>query len=83
MVFHINSGPSIPALFEGFIARNVPKVPAAALRPAGARIGFVMPTQRDLWCEVDESTDITLRSEGDVSVSLSGTRSTHRTQFFH
>ena len=56
--FTINLGVSSPALFEAFIGRSFPKVPAAALWPVSARIGFVMPTQRDLWWEVDESTDI-------------------------
>jgi hypothetical protein len=51
-------GVSSPALFEGFIGRTFPKVPAAALWPVNARIGFVMPAHRDLWSEVDESTDI-------------------------
>jgi hypothetical protein len=45
-------------MYEGFIGRKFPKVPAAALWPVSARIGFVMPDNRDLWWEVDESTDI-------------------------
>jgi hypothetical protein len=56
--FTINLGISSPALYEGFIGRKFPKVPAAALWPVSARIGFVMPDNRDLWWEVDESTDI-------------------------
>jgi hypothetical protein len=56
--FTINLGISSAALFEGFIGRSFPKVPAAVLWPINARIGFVMPAQRDLWWDVNESTDI-------------------------
>jgi len=56
--FTINLGISSPALFEGFVGRTFPKVPAAALWPVNARIGFVTPGHRDLWWDVDESTDI-------------------------
>jgi hypothetical protein len=56
--FTINLGISSPALYEGFIGRKFPKVPAAALWPVNARIGFVMREPRDLWWEVDHSTDI-------------------------
>jgi hypothetical protein len=56
--FTINLGISSPALFEGFIGRSFPKVPAAALWPIYARIGSVMPEHRDLWWDVDERTDI-------------------------
>jgi hypothetical protein len=45
-------------LYEGFIGRKFPKVPAAALWPVSARIGFVMQEPRDLWWEVGDSTDI-------------------------
>ena len=56
--FTINLGISSPALYEGFIGRKFPKVPAAALWPVSARIGFVMQEPRDLWWEVDNGTDI-------------------------
>src|SRR6185312_1365668 len=45
--FTINLGISSPALYEGFIGRKFPKVPAAALWPVSARIGFVMQEPRD------------------------------------
>jgi hypothetical protein len=56
--FTINLGISSPALYEGFIGRKFPKVPAAALWPVRARIGFVMQEPRDLWWEVNDTTDL-------------------------
>lgn len=56
--FTINLGISSRALYEGFIGRTFPKVPAATLWPVSARIGFVMQEPRDLWWDVDDSTDI-------------------------
>jgi hypothetical protein len=56
--FTINLGVSSPALCEGFIGRMFPKVPAAALWPVSARIGFVTQEPRDLWWDVDDSTDV-------------------------
>src|SRR5262245_40914303 len=56
--FTINLGISSPALFEGFIGRRFPKVPAAALWPVNTRIGFVTPAHRDLWWDVGEKTNI-------------------------
>ena len=56
--FTINLGISSPALFERFIGRNFPKVPTATLWPVSARIGFVMPAHRDLWWDVDETTNV-------------------------
>jgi hypothetical protein len=60
--FTINLGISSPALFEGYLGRSFPKAPAAALWPVHVRIGEVMPRApgpyRDLWWDVDESTDV-------------------------
>src|SRR5688572_8300973 len=56
--FTINLGISSSALLEGFTGRRFPKEPAAALWPVNTRIGFVMPGRRDLWWEVNATTDI-------------------------
>ncbi len=68
--FTINLGISSPALFEGFTGRRFPKEPAAALWPVNTRIGFVMPERRDLWWDVDETTDVT-RVGDQVATALS------------
>jgi hypothetical protein len=56
--FTIDLGISSPALFEAFVGRRFPKEPAAARWPVNARIGIVTPAQRDLWWDVDETTDL-------------------------
>jgi hypothetical protein len=57
--FTINLGVSSPALYESAFGRQFPKVPASPLWPISTRIGFVMPApQRDLWWDIDESTDV-------------------------
>jgi hypothetical protein len=64
--FTINLGITIPAMYEGYLGRTMPKVPAGVRFPISARIGGLMPLpgrQADIWWDVDESTDVTRLGE--------------------
>jgi hypothetical protein len=67
--FTVNLGITSPALALGLYGQRLAARPASGVGPIAMRIGLLTPSQRDLWWDVDATTDIAAIG-GEVAVML-------------